>query len=120
MEYEIQMDEKIEHQPLIPPRIKTHNPVSNLCTLLSYRIFKRIKSSYGLDINDTNTLEDSPLHSAAKLGREQEVALLLSSGANASTKGMFKRTPLHWAASNGFSGVITLLIVHGTCIHCKD
>ncbi|XP_014282073.1 serine/threonine-protein phosphatase 6 regulatory ankyrin repeat subunit B-like isoform X2 [Halyomorpha halys] len=118
--YEIQMDAISSHQLQTPPRMKTNNQRSTICIPITHKKYKDVKLLYRSDFNDSNTMEDSPLQRAARLGREQEVAYLLSSGINASTVGMFKRTPLHWAAFNGYGGIIMLLIVNGASINSKD
>ncbi|CAH1396720.1 unnamed protein product [Nezara viridula] len=118
--YEVQMDAMLTYQHQIPPRLKTNNQRSMICIPITHKKFKHIKLSLQPDFNDSSIIEDSPLQRAARLGREQEVAYLLSSGMNASSAGTFKRTPLHWSASNGYSGIIMLLLVNGASINTKD
>uniref|UniRef100_A0A1X7SKQ1 Uncharacterized protein n=1 Tax=Amphimedon queenslandica TaxID=400682 RepID=A0A1X7SKQ1_AMPQE len=54
-----------------------------------------------------------PLHTAALLGHNEVVSVLLSNGADPNIKNEYERTPLHNAASEGHNKVVSVLLSNG-------
>lgn len=71
------------------------------------------------------------LHLAAEVGNKETAAILLGNGADVN-EGMalygtgFQRkfyacrTPLHWAAANGYNALVELLIKHGAQVNALN
>ncbi len=62
----------------------------------------------------------TPLHFAARCGRQEVAALLLSKGAAVDAQDEVGRTPLHEAAWSGDTPVAELLIAKGADVNAKD
>ena len=76
--------------------------------------------SYGADINFKNKDKQSPLHFAAKYGRNTSCLQILNCDSytnNINEKDITGMTPLHWAARNGHTRVVELLIQKGALIY---
>ena len=64
------------------------------------------------DVSVTNEYGATPVHLAARLGHRDMTRLLLSHGANFSSKdNTYGRTPLHWAAISDDEEIVRLLRV---------
>ena len=60
-----------------------------------------------------------PVVDAAKSGETEEMERLLKSGADANEKDALA-SPLHWAAMNGNSEVVVLLLAHGAAVDAQS
>lgn len=67
----------------------------------------------GVDMNRLNGQGRAPLHSAARLGREQNCRVLLRLGAHIDVRARSNETPLVLAAEEGHAAVCELLLDHG-------
>jgi len=67
----------------------------------------------GADINIQDKQGWTPLHWAARYGREATVELLLDKGADINIQDKQGWTPLHWAAYNGHEAIVQLLLAKG-------
>lgn len=67
-----------------------------------------------ISVSDTTRCESGfgGLHLASKYGHEQVVQVLLGKGASANSKDAYGRTPLYYAAENGYSKIIEVLLNH--------
>ncbi|HEX5243065.1 MAG TPA: ankyrin repeat domain-containing protein [Tepidisphaeraceae bacterium] len=63
---------------------------------------------------------DTPLHCAAREGRDEVVELLLKSGAEVDAADDHGRTPLHWAAFRGQDAVIERLVQAGADLNLRN
>ena len=74
----------------------------------------------GADVNQLSTLDETPLHTAAYMGRDDLLKVLLERGAQVNTTAQGGWTPLHMAALSGHPKCVKLLLeqegiqVHGT------
>lgn len=76
---------------------------------------------HGADVNARNHRGETPLHEAARRGRDTVVEVLLQRGADANARCSGGRTPLHEAACPGSSvGTMQLLLEHGADVGAKD
>ncbi|CZR69790.1 uncharacterized protein PAC_19690 [Phialocephala subalpina] len=60
------------------------------------------------------------IHLAAYFGDEEAVKWLLQRGAQIDSKDRYSRTPLNYAAANGYEAVVKLLIDKGASLEVKD
>jgi len=63
---------------------------------------------------------NTSLIECAKRGDTKRLKALLDIGKDCNKKDPYGRTPLHWAAQDGFLGVVRLLIPAGASINAKD
>ena len=62
---------------------------------------------------------DTPLHSAARFGREDLAALLIAAGANVEAANELNARPLHTSATYGHSTVVKLLLARGADVNAR-
>ncbi|HEY4832375.1 MAG TPA: ankyrin repeat domain-containing protein, partial [Waddliaceae bacterium] len=65
---------------------------------------------YDIDVNTTNSMDNTLLHKAAKAGKLKIVQFLLEKNASLQLKNMQGNSPLHLAASNGNVQIVKLLL----------
>lgn len=58
-----------------------------------------------------------PLEVAARFGLNDQINLLLDTGADIHHTSHNGWSPLHWAAAGGFSSSVSLLVSRGACIN---
>jgi cytohesin len=56
---------------------------------------------------------DTPLHTAARYGREDLAAQLIAAGADVEAQNMMQERPLHTSATNGHPAVVQVLLARG-------
>ena len=71
-------------------------------------------------INETNTSYNTPLHIAARDGREAAVTLLLSAKADVNKTSSDGWTPLRWAACDGHEAAVSLLLSAKADVNATD
>ncbi len=71
---------------------------------------KKLVSSQGQDVNETDANDRTALHEAASLGRVKVAKLLIDLGANVDSCSAAGKAPLHEACINGRYEVLQLLI----------
>lgn len=72
----------------------------------------------GADVNQLSTLDETPLHTAAYMGRHDLMEVLLERGAQVNLTAQGGWTPLHFAALAGHPKCVkTLLDVKGIQVH---
>ena len=60
------------------------------------------------------------IHNASQLGKVKIVKQHLNAGKDVNARGVWKRTPLHYAADEGHRPVVELLIKNGANVNLKD
>lgn len=73
----------------------------------------RLLIEHGMDVNEKNSIENTPLHTAAGLGNLEAVRLLLEKGATVDSKDNGGQTPLIDAAWHDYTDICKLLVEHG-------
>lgn len=68
------------------------------------------------DANQTGGNDDRPLHVASVRGDMEEVAALVSAGAEINVHGDLGYTPLHEAVGQGHLEVVKFLLKNGACL----
>ena len=77
--------------------------------------------SKGADVHAKRSRDDrTPLHEAARKGRTQTTNVLISAGADVTSKDKDGRTPLHYAARRGQHKAAEVLIAAGSDINVRD
>jgi hypothetical protein len=71
-------------------------------------VLRLLNQRFAVDVSDWVPI--AQLYNASKTGDEKVVQRLLSLGVDPNTKYHHGRTPLWWAASNGYASVVTLLL----------
>jgi len=74
---------------------------------------QRINTQYG-------AFCDTPLHFAAKFGREDLVATLIAAGADVEGSNKLRERPLHTSAEYGHPAVVRLLLARGADVNATD
>jgi ankyrin repeat protein len=74
----------------------------------------------GIDINQRDEQQSTPLHYATKAGSLSQVKSLISNGANVNAKDKRGRRPLHHAAGGGHTGIVRLLIANGAKVDAGE
>jgi ankyrin repeat protein len=72
------------------------------------------------DINVKDNYNCTPLHYAARSGKDSTISLLCKSGAQINVKNNDNETPLHIAAFNGMYSVVSLLCELGADVNAKS
>jgi ankyrin repeat protein len=67
-----------------------------------------------------NAVLETPLHAAAKYGRQDVVLILLAAGADVNAKCSGGGTPLHFAATFDYGSVVQLLVAKGARVNDAD
>lgn len=77
---------------------------------------------YGIDINSTTDLGNTPLYISCKNGNIKIVSYLLDRGAFINHQNNKKMTALHIAVLHGFIDIVTLLLKKGasTSLECNN
>ena len=86
-------------------------------------VAKRLLAVPGIQVDHRkNESDDTPLQQAALSGDTELVKMLLAKGANANAQGLFKRTPLMWAAWTRASkpGLVKMLLAAGADVSLRD
>ena len=73
-----------------------------------------------LTVHSRSEFGSTPLHFAARLGEVEQIALLLSHGANVDAIGEDGATPLHDAAGNDMAEAAEALLAAGANATLKD
>ena len=79
--------------------------------------FTAIAENLGVDVNQTNTYGETPLHVAAKFGKFDVAQLLLDRGADVNKARNYGVTPLYIAAERGQLAVAQLLLDRGADVN---
>ena len=66
-------------------------------------------------VDRRNNNENTPLHSAARVGNSDVVAILIDHGAKLNAQGQFKRTALHIASRHGHFEFVKVLTSYNYC-----
>ena len=83
-------------------------------------IIKIIIKHTSFDLEDKNSLGDTPLHIAAKNGYTEIVYELVIVSAKTETKNLLGNTPLHLAAENGHAETVNVLIAVGAKVETRN
>ena len=78
----------------------------------------QLLASVNVDVRDTN--DQTPLHTASRLGFADIAGLLLNSSAGVNACDNARRTPLHLAAADGRLEAILMLIGHNADVAARD
>jgi|WetSurMetagenome_2_1015567.scaffolds.fasta_scaffold06246_2 ankyrin repeat protein/L-ascorbate metabolism protein UlaG (beta-lactamase superfamily) len=71
-------------------------------------------------VNSRDEGGDTPLHSAATMGKMDAVLLLLARGAQADARNSLDQSPILYAAYNGYATIVDTLIAHGAPFDRRD
>ena len=74
----------------------------------------------GADVNELDSLGETPLHVAAMRGYRGIASLLLENGANLNAGDVRGLTPVHMAAWRGNRDMVDLLLNHGADMNARD
>ena len=62
---------------------------------------------------------DTPLHTAARFGREELAVQLIAAGADVEAQNMMQERPLHTSATNGHPAVVQVLLARGADVNAS-
>ena len=95
-------------------------------TVLHWAVFHRNQPAIekliaaGIDVNQTNAYQVSPLSLACELGHERAALSLIKAGADVESKRLGRETPLMLAARNGSVRIVNALIEAGANVDAKE
>ena len=103
--------------PMARNRLSSQTTLHSAVTMGHIDIAKGIIEAL---LNSRRKNGDCALHSAVMARNENSIDVLIRHGSDIDCKGFMGRTPLHLAASNGFSDMIIVLLHRGARINEKD
>jgi ankyrin repeat protein len=98
-----------------PIQADNDSPLHTAVRLGKLDDIQRIIEEKNIDISDTNTNRETPLHLACALGHKHIVHILISNGADIYKKDNFNNAPIHRAVSQGHIDTADYLITDCAC-----
>ena len=98
-----------------PVQADKESPLHTAVRLGRLDDIQRIIEEKIIDINDTNTNHETPLHLACAFGHKHIVHILISNGADMYKKDYFNNAPIHRAISHGHIDTVDFLITVYAC-----
>jgi ankyrin len=98
-----------------PIQADKDSPLHTAVRLRRLDNIQRIIKEKVVDINDTNSIHETPLHLACALGHKHIIHILISNGADMYKKDYFNNAPIHRAVSQGHIDTVEYLITVCAC-----